>query len=784
MADQRFTIDQDGQKFSITVPEGEDPNEAITRVTGQQAAPEQESFGRGFARGSRPIVGAIPKMAGGLMDLAGAGLNLGLDAFSTLGGTPSAGRRFPTNMVDRIDETLDIVGFPTPETPGERISDLAVETLIPGLGLTGAAVKSARAPGALREAPTVLRGLGDDIAEFFVGKSAPAAGRPVRESLGDLVAPARGIAAEAGGSFGAATGDVLSEEEGLHPVLRSLATLVGGFGGGVAPAATVNLGRKAATGIANQLGKSDLRAAGAIQSRVAPEARAAAAQRAREAPEGVSAATATDEPGLQALENRALADDPGLDARVSRGLEEAEERNLSELAELSRGTDPGDFQHKVVQSVAPKGAQIVRGQTDEMIADAARAFNTAYSDVEGFAVQTRVMNVSGGDDMVPDVVARATSDPSVLVGDDVRRRVLKWLEGRFTALTRIGERVGGPDDMPIHQMESEDLLNLRSAVRSEARRRKRSPQADTQAEGELLNNAQREITGILESQLPPEALAKLQATDSKYRQFVTVEEASVRSTGLTGSALQQAIKQRKTLGQTARGDTGRLGQLADQGADLKTIFNKKDTQAAQRVVRSMTPEEQAVAKADFTGEVVRRAEGKVGGETRLKGARLLDELEQNRDVLKAAGFTDDDFAPIERIGRELKMIQGRSTKQVTELLEDNVGTVLRLLAAIGGTRAGTRALRLLGGSGGGAGPSFVLAQFGSQEMRKALSKLNVDGGEALIQRAMVPDDEGRELFAALLTKPTDPLKLQADHAQIINAWLARTAGEAADAEDE
>ncbi|KKL69666.1 hypothetical protein LCGC14_2112640, partial [marine sediment metagenome] len=503
---------------------------------------------------------------------------------------------------------------------------------------------------------------------------------------------------------------------------------------------------------------------------------AAVAKKVRDAPDDILPATATDEPVLQAQENLVARQDPGFARKLDQSVAKVEARNLEELAVLAKGSDPGDWQQTVVQSVAPEGTTIAKGQTDEMLSEVNRAFGTAYEGAEGHNVQALLVRTIADDVAPPTAVSRATNDPNVLVGDEVRVRVERWLTNRFSDTAQKGRRVlGSPDDAPTHEVLSDDLLKLRSDIRDEARRRAKSASTDTQAEGKLLDNAAGEITKILEDQLPKDAVEILRATDSQYRQFKTVESASVRSqAGLTAASLRQSIKARESVGKVARGDTGELGRLTEQGADIGAILRKKDLQAAQRVVRNMTPEEKVVAKADFTRELARKAEGKVGGQTKLKGARLLDELEQNREVLKAAGFEDADFARIERIGKELKLIQGRTNAQVEALLTDDVGTALRLVAAIAGSRAGTRALKIFGGVSG-AGPSLILAQFGSREFQKSLKGILTDKADLLLRAAM----DNRKLYNALLTANTAPIKQQADAARVLNAWALGVTAEAA-----
>ncbi len=181
----------------------------------------------------------------------------------------------------------------------------------------------------------------------------------------------------------------------------------------------------------------------------------------------------------------------------------------------------------------------------------------------------------------------------------------------------------------------------------------------------------------------------------------------------------------------------------------------------------MTPEQLQVAKADMNKGLADNATSPTTG--RLDGKKLLAQVESNREVLTAAGFTKAEIGRIERIAKQLQVTQSRSPQAATQLLEDNVGFVLNLAARLAGSKGGSRILQAFGGAG--AGGSLILTQFGSKTMRNTLKNLSVDKADALLRASF--DD--KELFAALLTKPTDSLKRQAEAARTLNAFLLEPA---------
>lgn len=759
------------QQTLSSVPELPDPNATLSSEVGvgepligtNNPATAQERIERGTALGLRSVAGAIPKTATGIADLGATVLNFIPELISRgdqfLGGKP-LNARLPTDSTASFDEFLNEI-FPEPQTLPERIVVGTGEVALAGGAGTAALVpKAGRATQlATPSRATVSSNLAEDIGSSVLRN------------------PKQSAAAELLGGGGAVTGGELAGEADLPPGQRMIATILGGLLGGAFPAAGINLLRRGGRAIAENLAPatkpgSELRAARRLQEEASD---IPAAERAvKDAPEGVTPARATEDPNLMAMERRVLEDDPKLGRQVETERLAAEDRTLTELADQFGPTsDKAAWQQEVVLQGAPDSAPIKAGQPDEMLNEAAKAFKPAYKAAEGYPIQSQKVQVEGGNVPLKESLDAAAANPRVLADERWRTGVQKFVENLYDDMVARGERVGGPDDAPLYQFDSADLLEMRSVLRDEIRRKTKTgrtnPRAD--AEAKLLQGAERELTAALESQLPAEASQALRATDARYANLKTVEDAILRSgeKGLTPEALRAATKARaESASQYARGRTGELGKLAETGKDVRTLLGKPEQ--LQRAVRNMSPEQAQAAKADLNDAISTKATLKVDGESRINGAKYVDEVTKNRESLEAAGFSKQEISNMQRIGRELRMVQARPPAAVTKLLEDNVSTVLRLLGAVAGSRAGTHLLRITGGATG-AGPSLILAQFGSRRMQNALTSLSVDQADALIRRAMTD----RELFEALLVKPTATLPTQARAARTIEAFLTEPA---------
>ncbi len=738
----------------------------------------QEEIQRGLALGGRTVVGAAPKFAAGVADLGSTILNLLPELISrgdvALGGEPLTAR-LPTDTTAGLEAFLDQI-FPAPKGIAEKAVVEGGQLALTG-GAGGAALATRAAGTGLPAASRTSLGSNilDEIGAFF-------AQSPKLAATGEI-----------GGGLGTVTASELGEKADLGPTAQSIVTLLGGVLGGVAPVAgaagATRAGRRAVESfLPGTKAGSELRAARAVQEASADPR--GDVQRIRERPEDVLPGRATEDPNLQALEARVLKEDPRLGRRVEEGLETAENAALTRLADsFGPGSDKKVFQQEVILQGTPENASIKIGQPDEMLTEARVAFNTAYGEAEGFPVMiTRTPTGEGLQRPVSvvETVTRAIQDPEILTTPAIQARVQQRIEGRLNKLVEGGETTTTAQGTEV-VVDSKELLSLRSAIRTKqstlAKAGALNP--DAAEEAALLENVNQALTGVLEGQLPPDAVAALRATDARYGQFKIAENAINRSpTGdLTPENLRKALKAspRISPGQFARGETGELGRLAETGRDVAKFLGKPEE--IKRIVRNMTPEQKQTVKADLRIAIAGKSTRLVKGETKLDGKKLLDNLNKNRETLLAAGVDETEIKGLQTIAKELRMIQRASGDTVTTLLTDNVSTVMRFIGALAGSESATRARRALGLTT--QGPSLIIAGFGSRIMQNRLKNLSVDQADKLMRAAFSGETrtiDGKEvnLLEVLLLKPTAGLKKQADAAQILGAFLIEAAPDAKD----
>lgn len=749
-----------------------------------------ERVERGLALGARSVAGAIPKAATGVADLGSMILNFIPELISrgdvALGGKPLPESAFlPTGSTAQLDEFLNEI-FPEPQGMAERIAVGTGEVALTG-GAGGAALASRIAPAArIAKLPS-----GATKGSVVPGTETQSLGKRLLDEIGGFFAtrPRTAATLEVTGGAGAVTGGELAGKAELSPAGRMLATIAGGVTGGVAPAALSNVASRAGRSLiesvapATKAGATQ-RAARRVQEATADPA--ADVQAIRERPEGVTPARATESARLRTLEENVIRGDPEFEASVAQGLETAEKANLQKLADqFGPTTNKAEWQQEVILRGTPDDATIKIGQPDEMLDSAFKTFDAAYDPAKGQQMRTQTFG-GGSPQSLRSVLDDAAANPLIIADKKWRQGIERFLRSLLDDTVARGRRTGGPDDDPIHEVLSDDLLDMRSVVRQETRRRRKAGETNARsaAEADMLDEANRGISRVIEAQLVPDAAQALRAVDARYATFKTVEGAVIRSgeKGLTPEALRASVRASTDTGRFARGQAGELAVLAETGKDIGTTLAPSarkpgNPEVAARIVRTMNDDQLKGAKADLSDAVQRKATRTIDGESRLDGKKMLDEIDRNRDVLKAAKFSDEDIAGMEQIAKELKMIQSRSPNAVEQLLTDNVSTVMRLLAAIGGSRAGTRILRVFGGATG-AGPSLILANFGSQQMRNFFRSLSVDTADELLRAAFrgetVPNSD-QTLLEALLTTPTSSTRKQAQAARSLEVFLVESA---------
>lgn len=275
-------------------------------------------------------------------------------------------------------------------------------------------------------------------------------------------------------------------------------------------------------------------------------------------------------PGIQTLAGMAGGVTPGLVSRVGRGITPTPEarRLLDEGVDLTPGQlNPEgklaqlesasqripilgpeirktreaalqQWRDSFVKNTAPKGAKIqAKGNVNDVLDEVYESFEPAYDQAKGFPVSAQIMN-TGANQSLKSAFNAAVRDPNIAASAASRGKIGSWIQNQLTK--------------PIKT--SDDLLSIRSAIRSQMRKIKGTT-TDDAVERELLQNAENAVTASLNSQLPAKALKALRETDAQYAKYKVAEDAVYRGgdKGFTPFQAGQAVKSSSDKGAYARG---------------------------------------------------------------------------------------------------------------------------------------------------------------------------------------------------------------------------------------
>jgi hypothetical protein len=623
----------------------------------------------------------------------------------------------------------------------------ALESGLYGVGQ--AAPLAAGGVGALT-AKTAAPWLSQAVQQGGVGGIAAGIGQDIARTA--ATRPALFWGAETGGAFGAGAASGMVDSD--SPVTQQLAGLAGGILGGITPAAAPGVARRALETFApfTRAG-GELRAARQMQERaIEPEL---AARRALEAPEGVTPARATGEERLLAQEARILADaPPSVSQRVQEDLLKAQqniEQTLTNLYGAARSTK--EWERSVMERVAAPGTQIKPGTTSRMLDDAYNSFEPLYAKAKSVAIPTEGM---------VDSLRKAIQDPEVLAGDAQRKVIRTWFASQYNNLIRKKAEDG--------VIDSADLIELRSVVRGKARDYGKATTEDSKQYRDLLQNIEADLTSRLETQLSGEPLSALQTADSQYRQYKIIEDAVFRSGdgAFTPDRMAESIRlSSSSKSAYARGvnkTEQSLRLLAQSGRQVEEVLG--DPAAARALVRDFDMGQLRPVKASFIESALnasRQIDRSFGSEGRqfISGADLKVFLDKNTPTAKALKFRDTEINHLKRFANELIVMERKTPEAVAQLFEDGPATFLQLAATLVGAKGGQRA------AGGGLGSSMVLAGFMAKKARDNLARITSDKAIELMNQAVTD----KNLYAALLTKPTDGPKKVASAVKTLNAWF-------------
>lgn len=372
-------------------------------------------------------------------------------------------------------------------------------------------------------------------------------------------------AAKAGGELGAASGFGASGADLTQgDVVGAAKDAVVGGGAGAAAAVGLPLVGKAVGKVAGGLGRAMLN--GLVE--VGPEAKMLQAQGVR-----MTLGQASPRSWINSLEQSAESIPVvGDHMKLLRGVARQDVQNVA----LSKGVAPGQ-------------TMPTTGDVNEKLSAIYDGFEKAYAPVKSHLVQATVPAPGGGMPLAQ-AFGDAVKDPNVLATSETRSAVAQFLDNQLSAIHDPAQAANAKmmaqiqsQGIPAAQAQAManqlvpftprsltagDLLGLRSNIRSEIRGALQGANPDFKT-AKLLRNAEEAIGTSLKSQLPPDAVAHLAATDAQYAKMMTVSDAVRRSGdlpgGFTPAMLSQAVKSSTPRAAYAQGAGGELRDLARAG---------------------------------------------------------------------------------------------------------------------------------------------------------------------------------------------------------------------------
>lgn len=204
---------------------------------------------------------------------------------------------------------------------------------------------------------------------------------------------------------------------------------------------------------------------------------------------------------------------------------------------------------------APPGYEIPnRADPADMYKDLKAAYTDAYGKLDGYKIKPILMQEKGGDIPI---------DQAVKVKTAADKKSKNYVQNT------INNEFSRYEDK---QLYSQDLLDIRSNLRAQAEKMAGS---DNYPDAEkLFRNAVKDITNVLESQLPPKAMAELKAIDAKYGNFKILENAlnRGREQGFTPSQFSQSVYGGTQSESEYAAGGGRMRDISKASAD---VFNPR-----------------------------------------------------------------------------------------------------------------------------------------------------------------------------------------------------------------
>jgi hypothetical protein len=200
------------------------------------------------------------------------------------------------------------------------------------------------------------------------------------------------------------------------------------------------------------------------------------------------------------------------------------------------------------------------------------------------------------------------------------------------------------------------------------------------------------------------------------------------------------------------------------GQEVDVILDAADPRRALQLARALrtrmqrNPGAEQGLKRQFAERLLERSRG---SDMEAKGAKYARLVDQNKQVLEAAGFSADEIQRLRVVGKALTQIQrpigAEGVKNISEALPSKL---IDLIGRFTGATMG-------GEAGKEMGSSLVLAGYGSTNVQKVVMRIVRDKPAEVIMDTVFDN----ALFKALMVKPTDPLPKQERAAKVLKSWL-------------
>lgn len=228
----------------------------------------------------------------------------------------------------------------------------------------------------------------------------------------------------------------------------------------------------------------------------------------------------------------------------------------------SRQRPMEQFTKGMIQEGRPPGtAPVTTGEPEEMLNAVYAQYAPAYDQFKGYRVSENSV------EQLEDSFLNAAFDPGQAIDASVRNNIFDYLTGKLSGLEN-------------RAVTTDDLLKIRSDLRKQIAKKKKQQQWD---HADLLENAERGLTDIINDALPADKQALMPQVDAQYGKHKIAEDAlySAGDRGMpTPFQWQQAVKKAQAnRGAYARG----AGTLREPVKAAREAFQQVSPATGQRL---------------------------------------------------------------------------------------------------------------------------------------------------------------------------------------------------------